>query len=133
MGMESGNVTYLVQKYNKYKDTQIINHVNAKNGERKINTNNEIKRPVRGMPIKKKNGEIIEMRINYGRICIVYNDTTGNGDFVEVYNCNTRGKERPSNGGIKTHLSQVSRDMIQSYGLISPYCVETFLESGNVK
>ena len=68
------------------------------------------------------------MGINYGRIIIIYHDTTDNGDLGEIYKYNAFGKESPTphKGGIETHLSQVRREMIQLYGLISTYFVETF-------
>ena len=45
------------------------------------------------------------METNYGRIGIIYNDTTGHGEFEDIYKRNTCGKERPAKGGIETHLA----------------------------
>ena len=36
---------------------------------------------------KKDNGEIIEMATNYSRIGIIYNDSTDDGEFGEIYKC----------------------------------------------
>ena len=58
------------------------------------------------------------MEIKYGRIRNIYYCATDNGEFGDIYKCNTCGKERPTKGGLKTHLAQVHRDMIQSYDLI---------------
>ena len=67
------------------------------------------------------------METNYGRIGIIYNVTTDNGEFGGgIYKCNTRGKEMPAEVGIEAHLARARRDTIQAYGLICPYCVATF-------
>ena len=55
------------------------------------------------------------MEIKYGRIWIIYNDTTGNGDFEDIYKCNTWWAERHSQGGINSHLAQAHGEMVQSW------------------
>ena len=56
--------------YTKYQSKQIINHVNAKRGERKINANRDgVKRTDRRMHIK--NDKVLEMEIKYGRLRII--------------------------------------------------------------
>ena len=79
------------------------------------------------MHIKKDNDEVIEMEINYGRMGIIYSDITEgiteDGDLEDIYNCNTCGNECPTEGGIKPHLEQMHRGVIQSYDLICSYCV----------
>ena len=78
------------------------------------------------MHVDKDKDGIIDMEIKYGRIIIIYKDTPDNGEVGEIYKCNTCGKERPNAVGIKTHQAVAQRGMMQSYGLIFPYCVETF-------
>ena len=42
------------------------------------------------------------MGINYGRIRIIYNDATSDGEFGGIYKRNTCGKERQTEGGKNT-------------------------------
>ena len=78
------------------------------------------------MRIKKDNDEVIETEINYGRMGIILSDIAEGEDLEDIYKCNTCGKDFPTNDGEKSHLSQMRREMIQSYGLICPYCVGSF-------
>ena len=64
--------TIYAQKYSKYRDKQIIYHVNTKHGEETLSANrNGIKRTERGMHIQKKDDNVLGTEIKCGRIRII--------------------------------------------------------------